>query len=61
MSEKLEAEVGDCPEATFSGDPGGFPNARDPSRGGHAGLVSLPVTVIMPACGPTAFRDIAVQ
>lgn len=29
ISEKLEAEIGDHPEATFSGDPGSFLNARN--------------------------------
>lgn len=48
-SEKLGAEVGDYPEDTFSGDPGNFPNPRNPSKGNHTGAVSLPVTVIMPA------------
>lgn len=46
MSEKLEAELGDCPEDPFSGDPGGIPNPRDPSRRDHKGTVSLQLSCL---------------
>lgn len=59
MSEESEAGAGGWPEATFSGDPGGFPTPRNPSSGDHT--VSSPMTVSVFACGPAAFRDTAAQ